>query len=305
MKFSKILSIVGAVALAAALSACLNDSGPSSRENSAQLIIKSSVRDVNKAGGLGKASVITLKKLVITLTANDSAHTVRRDTVLAADTGSFSSTSTANQTVNRSYKLPPLRSWSVVVKTLDMNDSVIHRDSLFVANLLAGETRTVPLTLTSRFVMYEAQFTVPDSLHFGVADISQNLAISRVKLFVDGKQVADSARNPRFEPSTTTPSVTVIHTVRFDYVSVLDSHDVKIEFWGRLGSDTTLKKLFEQEFEDVKPTNPNPPAVNPVYVGPSSGEQLGNVGIVINIGKVGTVVFQTNVTGGVPKRGAQ
>lgn len=306
MKFYKSFAIAGALAAAAGLSACLNDSGSSSPNNKeAHLVVMAGVNDVNKVKGLGKASVITLKKLVITLRSSDTADAVRGDTVLA-DTGSmFHSTATSDQSFSRSYAIKPLRSWTIVVKTLDANDSVIHYDSAVASNLLVAETRPVTLNLSSRYVMYEAQFTVPDSLRFQGAGIVQNLLVKRVVMRVDGTIVKDTSTTPRFTPSTTNPAVTVIHSVKFDYIRSNQTPDVNIEFYGRVGSDTADSKLFEIAFPDVDPSGPNPTPKVPVYVGPGSTDRLATAGLVINIGKVGTVVFVTNIDGNLPKSGSR
>src|SRR5690606_10927549 len=148
---------------------------------------------------------------------------VRRDTILA-DTGTaFVSNASIDQQFVRNYAVKPLRSWTIVVKTLDANDSVIHYDSSVAANMLAGETRPVTLNLASRFVMYEAKFTLPDSLNFQISQFKEQLKVNRVVLRVDGEIVADSTHNPRFEPGSPSPTV---HTVRFDYIRVNQAPDV-------------------------------------------------------------------------------
>jgi hypothetical protein len=297
-KLLKISALAGLAALAALATGCINDGG-SRKDSEANLVVVTGVKDVNKVRGLGKASTISLKKLIITLRSTDTTIAVRRDTVLADTGASFVSNATSDQTFSRSYKVNPLRTWIVVVKTLDAKDSVVHYDSATAVNLLAGETRSVTLNLSSRYVMYEAQFTLPDSINFTLSTFKQQLNVKRVVLRVDGSIVADSTRSPRFEPGSPTPT---IHTVRFDYIRVNQTPDVRVEFYGKIGdviSDTTL--LFVSEFNDVNPSTPNPPAVAPVYVGPDA-VTLGNIataGLVINIGKVGTVVFNTNINGNV------
>lgn len=297
-QFLKISALVGLAALAATATGCLNDSG-SRKDSDAHLVVVTGVQDINSKG-LGKSATITLKKLIVTLTSSNVADSVRRDTVLA-DTGAFSSVATENQSVLRNYSVKPLRSWTIVVKTLDANDSVIHYDSTVAASVLAGETRPVTFTLASRFVMYEAKFTVPDSLNYQVSAFKENLVINRVVLRVNGVIVADSTRSPRFEPSTTSPLVSVVHTVRFDYIRTNLTPTVKVEFYGHVGAYPTDGKLFESEFVNVNPNGPNPVPVSPGYVGPPSDQiaQLATAGLVINIGKVGTVVFNTSINGNV------
>src|SRR5690606_13788684 len=156
-------------------------------------------------------------------------------TIHAADTvgSTFTSDATDDQQFSRNFLVKPLRSWTVVVKVLDVNDSVIHFDSTVASNLLVGETRPISVNLASRFVMYEAKFSIPDSLNFTQLDLKQELRISRVLMLVDGDTVADSTSAPRFSSS---PSV---HTVRFDYIDVNTTPDVSIQFYGSVGTDTT------------------------------------------------------------------
>jgi hypothetical protein len=95
-----------------------------------------------------------------------------------------------------------------------------------------------------------------------------------------------------------------VHTVRFDYIIVNDTPDVKIEFHGKVGADTVIRKLFEHVFENVKPSVTNPSGAVPSYVGPNSS-QLGSVaGLVIKIGKVGTVVLETIIDSNVASKKA-
>ena len=288
MKFVKALSLSGMLALGAVFVGCLNDGssvGHVRAGDEAHLVIQAGVKDVNKTKALGKTSVIELTKLIITLRSDDSADAVRRDTMLA-DTGDFVSDATSDQAVLRNYTVKPLRSWTVIVKTLDANDSTIHYDSVLVEDLLLGETRPVTVNLTSRFVMYEARFSLPDSLTFTQLDsLKQELVVNRMVMIVDGDTVIDSTNTPRFAPNTP-------HSAFFDYIRAGEQPDVEIEFFGRVGDDTTDTKLFEYVFEDVDPTVENPPPTTGTYTGPNS-EDLGAItGLTINIGKVGTVVFE-------------
>ncbi len=297
INFFKISALACLAAFVALATGCLNDSG-ASRNDEARLVVMAGMKDVNKVRPLGKTSVISLQKLVITLTSSVPTDSVRRDTILADTNASFVSNATIDQQFTRNYSIKPLRSWTIVVKTLDANDSVIHYDSSVAANMLAGETRPVTVNLASRFVMYEAKFTLPDSLNFQLSGFKEQLKVNRVVLRVDGTIVADSTRNPRFEPGSPSPT---IHTVRFDYIRVNQTPDVKVEFYGKIGSYPVDTLLFAVEFEDVDPGDPNPAPKAPDYVGPNAEEIAGTAiaGMVINIGKVGTVVFNTNINGNV------
>lgn len=287
MKLVKALSITGILAVSAIFAGCLNDSGSANTAGDAQLVIQAGVKDVNKtkSKSLGKTSVIELKKLIITLRSSHPDDAVRRDTILA-DTGDFVSDATDDQAILRNYAVKPLRSWSVIVKTLDANDSLIHYDSVLVSDVLIGETRAVTLNLTSRFVMYEARFSLPDSLTFTQLDsLKQQLVVDRMVMIVDGDTVVDSTHAPRFAPGQP-------HSAFFDYIKVGDRPDVQIEFFGRVGADLTSTKLFEYVFEDVDPTVENPTPTTSTYTGPNAGDLGAITGLTINIGKVGTVVFE-------------
>lgn len=276
---------MGALVVGGVMVGCLNDSAPSNGGD-ARIVVQAGIKDVNKVNGLTKSSVITLNKLVITLTSSIASDSVIRDTIIAHPDSAFKPGATSDQTYARSIAVKPLRSWTVSVKTLDVNDSVIHSATQLIPNLLLGETREVTLNLTSRFVMYEAKFSLPDSLNFTQLGIKQQLSVDRVVMIVDGDTVIDSTRAPRFASSP------AVNTVRFDYISVSDTPDVKIEFFGRVGADTTAGKLYEYVFENVDPgkETPNDP-VQAVYTGPNSSQLGATAGLTIKIGKVGTVIF--------------
>jgi hypothetical protein len=72
---------------------------------------------------------------------------------------------------------------------------------------------------------------------------------------------------------------------------------------GGLDHDTLL---FVTEFPDVDPTVPNPTPKQPDYIGPNANELGGiaTLGLQINIGKVGTVVFNTNINPNVNAKSA-
>lgn len=289
VKLVNALSLLGALAIGTTVVGCMTDSGSSAANaGEARIVVQAGVKDVNKVNGLSKTSVIKLNKMIITLTSSDTLDAVRRDTILANDSvgSTFTKTATADQQFLKSISVKPLRSWTVEVKTLDDNDSVIHSNSQLVSNLLVGETRGVTINLTSRFVMYEAQFSLPDSLNFTVLGLKQQLAITRLVMTVDGDTVVDSTTAPRFAIAPT------VNSIRFDYISVSDTPDVKIDFLGKVGADTAVTKLFTVEFDSVVATNPNPPPKNPTYVGPNSGQLSAITNLTINIGKVGTVLFQ-------------
>lgn len=295
MRTSKIAGFIAIAGVGAFLAGCLNGGTDAVSENGTRIQLQTNLKDVGatREGGLGKASVITLDRLIVTLASVD---TVIRDTVLAG-TGTFVSDASVDQSYSRAFAITPLRNWTVVAKTLDVNDSVVHYDSVAVPSLFIGETRNVTLELASRFVMYEAKFAVPDSLRSSQSGMSQGLDVRRFVMIVDGDTVADSTATPRFLPTVpgTTP---VVHTVRYDYINSGTSPDVLLQFFGRPAGFETDTLLFQHIFVDVDPSNPNPDGVAPEYVGPGANGISGAVaGMVVNIGKVGTVVFETDISG--------
>jgi hypothetical protein len=200
----------------AILSSCLNDAR-SSRENEARLVVQTTLKDVSKVGSLGKPSAIRLSKLVFTLTSSVPGDTVRRDTVLA-DTGSFLSNASVDQQFNRPFAVRPLRNWTIVVKSLDANDSLIHYDSVVVPSLLIGEARAVNMNLASRYAMYEARYTLAAELYpTGVPEsqrVYQKVFFSRLVLSVDGRVVSDSSSFSQAIQSAGTRFVTASTALR-------------------------------------------------------------------------------------------
>jgi hypothetical protein len=281
--------VLGLAALAGlALTGCLNDSP---RNGDAQLSIKMKVSDMDKSskGSLGKGSAIKLKKLIITMTSNVVSDSVVRDTILASDApGSTFTTSTdADQSFSKAYAIKPLRHWTVVVKTLDTRDSVIHKDSVQALNLLAGETRTIPLNLSARYVMYEVKFSVPDSLRSNISGQAQKIIITRFVMKIDTTTAIDSSRPAGFIPDS-------VHTALFDYIPANTTPDVTIRFYGHsAGTNDTL--LFQAIIPDVNPEAEQPP-VKAIYVGPGADGFGGAINrLVINIGKINTIKFNTDV----------
>jgi hypothetical protein len=287
--------MLGLVALASmAFVGCLNDSTPS---GDAKISVKMKVSDMDNLskGSLGKGSVIKLKKLIVTMTSNVPSDAVIRDTIIAADSvnSKFVSNSGVDQTFNKAYAIKPLRHWTVVVKTLDTRDSVVHKDSVVAKNLLAGETRSITLNLAARYVMYEVKFSVPDSLRSTVSGQAQKVIITRFVMKIDTAVAIDSSAPAGFAPNPT------VHTALFDYIPANTTPDVTIRFYGHsAGTNDTL--LFQAIINDVDPEAEQPP-VNAIYVGPgAAGNGSGAENkLIINIGKVNTIVFNTDVNGNV------
>jgi hypothetical protein len=144
------------------------------------------------------------------------------------------------------------------------------------------------LNLAARFVMYEVKFSVPDSLRSSISGMAQKMFITRFVLKVDSAIAVDSAAAGGFA------SLPVVHTLGFDYIRVNTRPTVTIQFYGHSeGTNDTL--MFEKIIPNVDPEATQEP-VKAVYVGPGSDGTGGAIGnLVLNIGKINTVVFPISV----------
>ena len=213
---------LGTVALSAlVLGGCLNDSATKS-DKPGSLSFSVKVPDVSGAKGLHKGSTITLQKLIVTLTSNVGTDSVIRDTITPGVAG-FVSLATENQTVAKTYSVKPLRSWTITVKTLDAKGIVIHYASKVADSIKIGEERPVTIDLTSKYIMYVAKFTLPDSIGSSTpGTFKQKLDINRFMLVLDGDTVRDttSLGGPGHYFTAGAPG----HLVAFDYVRAYTTH---------------------------------------------------------------------------------
>jgi hypothetical protein len=293
-------SILGA----AVLGGCMTDSGKQAEAGqqaevgpSAKLVIGMGVKDVNNLTkpGLSKSSAITLNKLVVTLTSSVGTDPVIRDTIIAHPDSAFKPDASDAQSIFKDYNVKPLRNWTVQVKTLDVNDSVIHVASKTENNLQIGETRSFVLNLTSKFIVYVAKFVLPDSI--GSADTNvtgkQALNIKRFVMVIDGDTVRDTSSSPGYFASAPHENLVV-----WDYVStVTDTHSVRLYVYtdslGGMGdwdpglplfadtiNVTDIDSVYEPELPYTGPGSPSDP----------NGAGSGSVaGLEINLGAVGQV----------------
>jgi hypothetical protein len=283
--------VFGTVAVTAALlTACMGDNS-ANPDGDAKLTLSMGLKDVRKDGGLAKSSTIQLSKLVVTLTSSANTPEVIRDTIDAGENG-FSSVATADQTVEKTYNIKPLRNWTISVKTLDVNDSVIHADQDTINNVKVGQTREVELNLASKFVMYVASFTLPDSLRASGSDQTQKLNINRLVMVLDGDTVVDSTRT-YFAAGL--PGA----TIAFDYVKAGVNHDVALFIFADLPGWPANKPVYgdtlvvtpsdsviNPNLPWTGPGSPSDPNYNPSNPGGATGE------LTINISKVKTVTIK-------------
>jgi hypothetical protein len=321
MKLLKSLLVGSAVLGSTVLGGCfLADSGKSSEGRPASLILKMGVKDVDglTKKGLTKTaapvSEIVLSKLIVTLTSTNSNDAVLRDTVLA-DTGDFSSNSSDAQQVFKQYSVKSLRTWIIQVKTLDVNDSVIHISSDTATNVGVGEYRQVNLNLVSKYVVYAAKFALPDSLSSVDTSVTmkQRLFVNRFMMVVDGDTVRDTTSANYFAAAPSS------HLLVWNYVSADTTHRVKLYVfadsvrmadssnggtwtWPKnkpIFGDSIYVTSTDSTYSPVLPwTGPGSPS-DPSYDPANPGGA--RAGLTIDIGAVERVDIDIS-TGGLPKR---
>jgi hypothetical protein len=234
----------------------------------------------NGAVSLKKSSVISLNKLVLVLTSN-VGDTIR-DTITSGTIPALNSSVLADQTVGKYYSLKPLRTWKLVARTKDAKDSLIHLDSVTVSSpIKAGDTTLISLSMSAKFVMYQAKFILPDSI--GSSDTSlhakQKINFDRLVLQVDGVNVRDSSQT-YFAYSPATPTLT------YDYVPV-GARTIKMLAYGNLGSGPS--QLLYKDSTVINPSSDSTINRNMVYVGPNGNIAVGHASV--TIGKVNTVTL--------------
>jgi hypothetical protein len=284
---------LGALALSGlVLTGCLSDQG----SEGTQIVLKMGVKDLSTASSnsLAKSSTIELKKLIITMTSNGLGDSAIRDTILAGTRG-FVSNPLDSQTFSLKFQIKPLRHWTVVVKTLDARDSVIHRDSVVERDLKLGETRNITMDLSSRFVMYEVKFALPDSIKSTVTNMAQKILIHRFVMKVDGSIAIDTTVPGAFAPSPTQ------HAISFDYIKAGTTPDITLQYFGRAAGNLNDTLLFEKILLDVKPDS-NYAQVSATYVGPGSdGVGGATANMIFKIGRVGKTQINLDIDEHIPQ----
>jgi hypothetical protein len=236
---------------------------------------------LGKVGVLSKTSTINLQKLILEAVSGASpADTVR-------DTASVSGNDAV--TVLRTLTLKPLRNWTVNAKTLDAKDSVIHQGSTASFFVKPADTSAVSLNLTSRFAMYQANFnTLPDSISSTVSGTGKDkLNLNRVVLKVDGVIRGDSLLASGYFAAGANVSV------YFDYIAP-GSHTVTLEAYGTLHTYSGILYSGSSTFS-VAAGNDDTRAVTLGWVGPTTGTGK----LTVTLGKVGKVIVNGSVPGGV------
>ena len=284
MNAFKFFGLAGLTSAALLLGGCfVNDSSRSDAQlRDANLVISMGVRDVGSLSkpGLGKSAAsvpqgIQLAKLVVTLTSSIGTDAVIRDTVLASDTAGSTFTSDASQAqqVLKQYAIKPLRNWTVEVKTLDVNDTVVHIASSTVNNVQIGDVRAVTLNLNSRFVVYVAKFLLPDSIGSSDTNVTlkQKLNINRLVMVVDGDTVVDSTASGYFAPAPAQNFIVwpyvrsdTVHTVGlYVYTDSLGGWDPALPVFGSQIQITSIDSTYTPTLPWTGPGSPSDPNYDP------------------------------------------
>lgn len=251
-----------------------------------------SIGALPKIGSLQKTSVISLSKLIIQITSS-AADTVR-DTILAG--GGLSATSSTAQTINKNYDLKSLRTWKLVAKTLDNNDSLIHKDSATTSQLNPADTAVITFSMNAKYSMYEAKFlTIPGLISSSAAGTgTDSLHLKRLVFKLDGSTVIDST-NPS---GYFTPGSTI--TLPYDYVTASVAginHTVQLlAYTGPGGLHFWDSSLPLYNGSIVINTTSGVDLAQPVtlnWVGPTTGTGK----LSITIGKVGKVTVNGTLPG--------
>jgi photosystem II stability/assembly factor-like uncharacterized protein len=261
---------------------------PSSEGYSGPVPVKLSVSIGKVDGlqaGLGKSSAISLQKLIL-LFASSTQDTIR-DTLTASTTPALSATATSSQNLSKVYALTALRSWKVIATVKDARDSIIHRDSVTTAVLQTVDTISIPMTLTTRFVMYTATFNIPDSIvsvsGTGLKDI---LRINRLVLKVDGVTKVDSTKPSYFTANT-------ISSITFDYVTT-GSHSIQLLAYGPMHYWDSTQALYSGSTTmDVSAGRDTAVSFNLTWQGPNTGVK----GIAVTLSKAGSVTSSNALPG--------
>lgn len=233
--------------------------------------------ELGRVGALAKGNAIVMRKLILVAASNAIPADTIRDTSFLDGAG--------GGTVKRVMKLKPKISWTVLAKTLDLRDSVIHSGATQPFIVKPADTADVSLSLAARYVMYQAVFgSLPYSVSASV-DGTERMAVNlnRVSLKIDGVVKADSLAKGYFTPGQDV-------SLNFDYVSP-GRHTVTLEAYGIVNGWMGL--LFSGT--GTLSSNPGEDGSKPItltWVGPNTGS--GRVSVIL--GRVGKVVLMGGFT---------
>jgi hypothetical protein len=291
VKLNKIAAI-SLMAVGMTFVGCMEQtSSPTPASQDTPSVVMSVKVGMDPVNTLAKASLISLKKLILVLASN--TNDTIRDTITTTTTPAISATSTSPQTVNVNFTLKPLRTWKVIATTKDLNDTVIHVDTVVTPVLNDGDTAHVAMTLSSRFSMYQAQFMIPDSISSSVVGtVKQVVNINRLVLMIDGVVKKDSTVSPG---PFYAPKVNAV--LGYDYVPV-GNHTVQLLAYGPMYSWPIGSALYTSAvtpINNVLVGNDSTTAITLAWTGPTTGTGA----IAATIGKVGKVTINGTLPGSV------
>ena len=286
----KKIAALGLMAVGMTFVGCMEQTGSTTATSGDAQPVTMSIRvGLDPVNSLAKASLITLKKLIIVLNLN-TGDTIR-DTITTSTTPAISGTSTSPQTISKNYTLKPLRIWTITATTKDLLDTVIHTASVSTGTPINdGDTAHVNLTLSSRFSMYQAQFLIPDSISSSVVGtVKQVVNINRLVLMIDGVSKKDSTVSPG-------PYYTklVNAVIGYDYVPV-GNHTVQLLAYGPMYAWNVATPLYTSSvtpINNVLAGSDSTTAITLAWTGPTT-----NTGAMsATIGKVGKVTINGTLT---------
>jgi hypothetical protein len=280
-------SVVAIAVVAVAVTGCSRNNKVSSGDD-ARLVVGVDLENVNHRGGsnaaLGKVEAIVLEKLLVTLNSSVSGDSVVRDTIHSGTRG-FSPSTASPQQLALSYELRPLRSWTIELMTLDVNDSVVHFGTETVENLRIGETRAVIMAVPARYVVYSVRFTLPDSIGSQSGTFREKLNINRLVVVVDGDTVRDTTHfGGGYFPASPAQNL-----VEYHYARAGIAHDVELYLYGHLNDWPAQEPLYSGGLVISSTDSTYTPVLN--WTGPNAGV----AGLLVTIGAVPVVDIEPHV----------
>jgi hypothetical protein len=222
---------------------------------------------------------LRLKEMTVTI-VSDAGDTLR-DTV--TDAGSLLSKFPVRlnapdgfHIIHPIYNLDPAKSWSVSVKTLDARDSVVHEGTVNAGALTAGTLRNVRMPLAARYADYEAVFALPADA------VRRGGKIDRVEMAVDGAATCVTASLGDDSAKLTCENLPV------------GNRQVTLSVYGKVAGSAASSLLYKGS-ADVNITAGDAPTES-VDLG-STDVSLGNVGMNVRLGGVGSVVMNVVMSG--------
>ena len=275
--------------------------GPGGRDTTVlNLEVLSPEANVVVALGLKGAPGYQIGRVLSRWTSSITADTVLSDTLLPGVNG-LSASASANQTLSKTYRLKPLRSWKLVVVVFDTQDSLLYRDSAEVTNLRVAESRSLTLSLKPRFSKYAVKFILPDSLRPSGSGTRQILKVNRFRAALEGRVAVDTLKASGYFASGA-PA----HTIILPYVSNNSNHSFGLQILGDISGWPSTQPLFadtlvvapidttyNRTLRWTGPGSPSDPNYNPAS--PASYP-----GITVTVGPLTVVTFEPVLPPGDP-----